>query len=217
MKKTMLLLTILYASILNGMYSNHNTSIKNGHSHLESLSSPAKNALTSAFATNNLNIVIDTLKKISDADDDLYNETLYKVLYVLKYRQSFKELMHILARNFNMAPYQIAEKFKTPVSKEYVQLYEQLKSHVLDKQNITRIKELMQQGADITADPHILLLAIVAEKPTAALVQLLLAHGANPHITGDNNMTPLELLNGARRNISEYEQIKTLLENAMKK
>lgn len=209
MQKTILLLTILCASQLYSM--NH---VNNGNSHLESLSIQAKDALRLAFATNRLDTVINTLKKISDADDDLYNQALFNTLYVLKYRQAFKELVHILARHFNIAPYQIAEQFKTPVSKEYVQLYEQVKVHVLDKQNVTRVKELINEGADVTADPHILLLAIVAEKPTAAMIQLLLAHGANPHITGDNNMTPLELLNGARRNIAEYEQIKTLLENA---
>ena len=212
MKKIVLLFTVLCAGALNSM--DH---VKNGHTPLENLSLEAKNALTLAFETKNLDTVITTLKKISDTDDELYNKAMFNILYVAKDKHAFKNLVHILARQFNMHPHKIAEKFKTPTSKKYVELYNELEKNVIDKQNIITIKKLIEGGVDVTANPNILFLAIFAENPKAAIIKLLLDHGANPYVTGSDGLTPLEFLNAARKNIPEYKQIKLLLEHATNK
>jgi hypothetical protein len=213
MKKVALLFTILCVSILNGMENHRN---HNG-SHLENLSVEAQAALNAAFKTGKLDTVINTIKEISDIDNELYNNVLFNMIYVIRYLKEFTTLVHILAKEFKMDPYKIAEKFKTPTAKRYVELYKQLEKQILNKQNITETKKLIAEGADVTANPMLLFLALLAENPTTTMIKLLLENGANPFVTDKDGRTPLEYLNAVRKNIPKYAPIKSLFENAMKK
>ncbi len=178
-----------------------------------------------AFAEsgNNLDAVINYFKEAR-----LVNKTFKHELDNLK---NFTTLMHLLAEKFGKRPIDIAHQFinrlnNLPVAKRYVELYEKLEMEALPMGNIAEVKKLIDEGVDITANPAVLNMAVlmgsalntgIQAKALTTIIKLLLEHGANPYAKGGDNRTALDVHNFFNRHNPEYEQIKTLLEEAMKK
>jgi hypothetical protein len=167
---------------------------------------------------NNLNNTINDIKAMS-----MTNKALQKIINAeygdFSNLAGFTKLAHILAKKFHTSPFQVAEQFYTSAAEKYVELYSNLERAVVES-DILYAKQLILKGADVTAYPTILYLAIAAihnGKRVAPIVKLLLSKGANPYATGKNGETPLDRLNRLHQNAPEYEQIKLLLENAMQK
>lgn len=135
--------------------------------------------------------------------------------------KDFTKLVHILADKFNTSPYDIAKAFNMPIAERYIWLYDHFKDAVAKKQ-LARAASMILRGVDINAgQPDILYLALSTPPAeglsVAKMIQLLLEHGANPYTkSGLYNETPLEFLNRNSQDFPEYEEIKSLLENAMK-
>jgi len=136
--------------------------------------------------------------------------------------QGFTKIVHMLAGKFkDITIPDIADSFDTLLAEKYVQLNNELRSALLSE-NIDDTKKFISEGADVNYSGFFLTKAVFffTEK-SIEMVQLLLDNGANPYAEGLGGLTPLECLNVSYRKkmitTTQYEQIKTLLENAMKK
>lgn len=106
--------------------------------------------------------------------------------------EHFTNLVHILANKFRMYPCDIARKFKTPISIEYVNLCDQLREK-LKKQDLEGIKQLLGKGADIEGFAVLPAVMTSTKSPSAEMIKFLLAQGANPFATTRSNKTALTI------------------------
>ena len=217
MKKIFLLCALVCASHLYGMEP------QRGHyTGLGDLPRETQAIIISYLQTNNnLDGTIAAIKEASKGVG-LVNKQLNTIVNeVYGIPKGFTALVHMLAAKFNQTPIQIAKAFKTQTAKKYVALYEELYILVSLQPNVTKVKKLLDEGVDINAGP----ILYSATQPLlnghriAAMIALLLEHGANPYNKNSMGETPLERLNRLRprTNKADYERAKALLKEAMEK
>lgn len=206
MKKLTLLLTLLSIGALNGMEP-ETPQIE----YWNLLPREVKNiVLNNLYSSNNKDEIIKNLRSFS-----LVNKRLNTALNNLK---TFTAITHMLAQRFNLKPMTIAQEFNTSAAKEYLQLYETLKT-AMSLNDVEGFNTAITKGADLKAENINRLFfdyyTLDTQKPPKyAITKVLLEHGANPH---QRNLfgSALTYLNYYHKNTPEYEQIKKLLENAM--
>ncbi len=156
------------------------------------------------------------------------NTALNKMINLNDIR-GFSKIVHMLADKFDKTPYQIAGMFETPTAQEYRRLVVALQN-AIHNLNSEKIEKLIQEGADVNGLGSSLRDAIMGgqNKEFSKLystIKLLLDHGLNPNLkSAISKQTPLELLitlyqkgSFPKLKPEEYEQIRTLLEEAMQK
>lgn len=206
MKKiTLLLITLLCASALNSMQEPSYATLP---------SELKQEIVHTALATSNndLDKTIQMIEKLSALHNVRYDNL-----------EDFTKLVHLLAKKFDTTPDDIAQKFKqTSIAKKYHDLCKQLYRSILYDSIENNITQVIAQGADIDGFPTLFIAVRYRKDPD--IIQLLLNHGANPHRQSNDTrfkgQTALEILNDIRRfdyPRDDYEQIKSLLENAMTK
>jgi hypothetical protein len=196
MKKLTLLLTLLCANQLYGMEPEQTQ----GLGYFSGLPKDIHQEIIRALINSkNLEQAVQTVNIASALRGVRYDNI-----------KDFTRLIHMLAKKFNTSPEKVAMQFKTSVATKYCDLCEKLKT----TRDVTEAQKLIDDGADVNCS-FLLGLAILDQKP-AAMIELLLSYGANPHTKGGVK-TALEVLNDMDRYSPEYEQIKLLLEEAMMK
>jgi len=153
------------------------------------------------------------------------NTTLQKMIYA-KYGnftnlQEFTALVHVLANKFGLGTQEIAEKFKTSIAAQYVELGDKLKRSLSASKNmyntteyIDEITKLIEQGADVNYFKEVngitpLHQAVTDLKPD--VVRQLLNHGANPYLKYFG-LTALEWIQKIYKAKPENHQAKEILE-----
>lgn len=132
--------------------------------------------------------------------------------------KEFTQIIRQLAAKFNMYPYEVAAEFETPTASEYNYLVNVIVSFPV-KRYFAEFEQAIISGVDINDQP-VLYQAIQYMNNfdiSSKSIKFLLAQGANPYLKGSDGLTPLEYLTKNYKNAPEYEQIKTLLEDAMQK
>ncbi len=143
--------------------------------------------------------------------------------------------MHILANKFDLSPREIAEKFNTQTSKDYIELGDKLRQRIYISKNSPVdptndvIKLIEQDGADInyfrSNGMTALHQAVINFNPQ--MVQLLLNYGADPNLKYNHNpelrkeagLTPLQWILEPYRvapNNEKAEEIIEILKEAIK-
>lgn len=170
---------------------------------------------TALETTNHPYLTIMMIERLSAMQGIQGNKLFDKLLGNLK---DFTKLVHMLADRSKMTPVQVAVDLTGSTAQKYVALSNSFELAVLNGW-IETAERLIAQEVDFVADPCILMRAVPSivssRAPKAEMVKLLLNHGANPFVT-ENDETPLQRLNRLHQNSAEYQQIKTLLEDAMK-
>lgn len=174
------------------------------------------------LSSNNIKEVVENIKKFSE----VYGVKIDTLFDNLK---DFTKLVHILGDKFDTSPQVIAVylHWDTPTAQKYQELYQDF-VNALYHGSIEDVKRLIAEGADIVAVSGIicrtLKYLLPMGEPAAEKIKLLLKHGANPYdysikelinMNKDRRLILLECLN-KYRDAPEYEQIKALLEEAMK-
>lgn len=146
--------------------------------------------------------------------------TLHNVRY--DNLSDFTRLVHMLANKFNALPSIVAEGFKTLTAQKYLKLSRELYEIMLRKNNIPEAQKLIAKGADILYEPA-LIYFIVSDYDLSISpfekIKFLLNHGADPNVKY-HEQTALDLLNDFNEHgetVTQYKEIKSLLEAAMKK
>jgi len=209
----MLLLTLLCAGQIYGMEPLYpKPGLLAGS--WENLPTEVQSLIMTAVAQsgNNLDNAIKNIVRFSKVNKELNN------MINLNDLQGFTKIVHILADKFNDLPQDIAKAFHTSVAERYVQLADSLVL-AIDGGDLEKTKQLISEGADPNFYNFLedAISNTITKKYNIKIIQLLLNNGANPYALGLYFETPLEYLNSNFNNSPEYEQIKTLLENAMKK
>lgn len=238
MKKIALLFTILCAGQLYGMENPE----RGRHIGLEDLSPEIQVMIIHALNTyDNLDDVINSIKASS-----LTNQQLNAVVNDMYGNlPGFKKLAHTLANKFNTSVVEIAQKFNTPASRQYINLIVQL-IRAIENRQIDMVTQLIKQGADINLlmidnmGYYITPLLYAALRPSGltakdvAIVQLLINSGANPNIKTHLGNTVLDeikqsleryiqlhpaLASGSREEdlVNNMKKVAQILEDAMKK
>jgi len=255
MKKIALLFTILCVGALNGMETEHIVklplelhkaivqtaleasstvdqtikAIQNAsaiHSGVKLNNAEAMNLLQKTLP-NNLTQAIDKVKNLQGTEP-----------------KDFTKLVHLLAKKFNISPYQVASLFNTPIAQKYIKLSEKLEpyvSHIRDYGVNVEINNLISQGADVNFyNSHkynyspLLNLAIgyTSSKSDILRVKQLINAGANPFLKDYESNTALDKVlslikfwekeweqrrnPGAKEHIENLKTIQPLIEEAMK-
>lgn len=139
--------------------------------------------------------------------------------------KDFTSLVHILANQFHDSCFAISCTFKTPVAEKYGELFFQI-NKLVGANDITALKNVIEQGADINfarisiVHEYMISMMVKKSQPILAIIKLFLENGADPNATvrlGESTaITALDYLNKHFQNALEYDQIKTLLEDAIK-
>lgn len=210
MKKLLLLCTIICAAQMYGMEP-----MEPG-----SLQTLPPELTFHIIKAGNLDEAIKNIVRLSRVNKELNDMLNYNDL------QGFTQIVHVLANKFNMDPEDIAKQFKTPVAETYSNLYKKLYYLVTSEQDITKVKDLLDEGnVDINAGP---ILWVATLRPfrspkllATEMIQLLLEYGANPYATSQSQ-TALDRLNTKKPlykqtdvNKADFEQAKAILEKAM--
>ncbi len=147
MKKMTLLFTILCAGQLYGMEPELNPAIWGQ----EQLPNDVKTLVmvTLAQSGDNLDLAINNIKKAS-----LINKTLNQMINAAYGNlQGFTKLVHMLADKFDKPTKTVAEKFGTPVAKQYIELGDLLISKIglirFYREGISEVTQLIKNGADV--------------------------------------------------------------------
>ncbi len=131
--------------------------------------------------------------------------------------KDFTKLVHTLSKQFNMAPFDIAQAFDTQTANKYLELYAELETAV-DKNDIEGVKKAIKDGADITSNgPFGNLLFSAIYNKNIDMIKLLLARGAPLHNRQGQHI--LDHLEQLRLHVGEktYKQIKSFIEYGMQK
>ena len=144
--------------------------------------------VSSLHTYDNPDELIHAIKVISRT-----NTTLRKIIFArygdFSNLQQFTALVHILANKFHLGTKEIADKFNTPTSKQYVELGNKVMHYVFTSKSLTdhlnEITELLQQGADVNYFKQFNGITNLHQAVTnlnPKLVQLLLDYGANQNL-----------------------------------
>jgi len=216
MKKIALLFTILCAGPLNGMALPKPDELNPALS--GKLPEDVKPIIIMALSQSgdNLNSAIRTIKKAS-----LNNKTLQRIINE-KWAglKGFTTLVHKLANKFNTSTQEVAQKFKTPAAKQYLNLSNKLILAINYDVPINQIKQLINQGADVNYTFDTAFYNTGATPLTRAVVyngiptiKLLLNSGANPNLKDSFGKSAFEWV---QKFITD-EETKQLLDQAMRK
>lgn len=197
MKRIVLLFTILCVNALNGMEQGQ-------HNYWDYLPKELKQVIMHILVTtgDTIDEAVNNIKQASRINKEL-NQMLTGNI------KGFTALVHILANKFNVSPIGVAGYFEIPIADKYKNLYDQLVNAVVEG-NLVDIKRLIAEEADITAGQ--IIIPALRSKSKVAVIKLLLENGANPFETLESVERKQSL-----RNFPEYQQIKSLLEEAMAK
>ena len=211
MKKVALLFIILCAGTLNAMEPERDILMGTW----QNIPLEVKPLIITAIAQsgNNLNEAIKNIVRFSQVNKEL-NKMINDMYGNPK---GFKNLVHILAKRFDMKPAYVVGEFNTPAAGIYQKLAFELATIVLSG-DVAGAANVIAQGTDATGGLLGLYFNRAEQPPTYAMVKLLLENGADPlDISPYAPKNALEFFNIDWQNAPEYEQIKTLLENAIKK
>jgi len=208
MKKIALLFLFLCANALSGMEQPKSVSILPPE--------VIEMIIVYVHAYDNPDAVIKAIKSLSLVDINF--NTIINDMY--SNPEGFKVLVHMIANKFNKQPCEIANKFKTPAAEKYSDLCEKLRSTLkrlgAQEDKIEGVKKLLEEGADINGFP-VLPAVMTGSTPSAEMIQFLLDNGANPNAKTPRGLTALDMFNDIHRRANEFEYIKALLEEAMRK
>jgi hypothetical protein len=140
MKKLILLFIMVCASQLYGMEPiEPKRGILTGT--WQNLPTEVKSLIITALAqsSNNLNEAIKHIIRLSRANKELNNN--------LNDLKGFTKIVHMLANKFGMSTEAIAEKFNTATAKTYLELGNELMG--IQSFNLKKVRELIQEGADV--------------------------------------------------------------------
>jgi hypothetical protein len=153
--------------------------------------------VSSLHTYDNPDELIHAIKVISRT-----NTTLRKIIFArygdFSNLQQFTALVYILANKFHIGTKEIADKFNTPTSKQYVELGEKLRRAVYESKNtndyIDEITKLLEQGADVNYFRQfngMTALHQAVMNLNQKMVHVLLNHGASQNLKYFSQ-TPLE-------------------------
>ena len=131
----------------------------------------------------------------------------------------FRKLVHSLANKFNLPTGDIANKFMSPISQCYFNLFVKLQSTIICiNPDINQASELIEQGADVNGSGPGRVTPLMHALPfgNINLITLLLNKGAHPDATSTNGMTITQCAN-VNFDLKKRQQITQLLEDAQKK
>lgn len=101
-----------------------------------------------AQSGNNLDEAINKIKKVSVLNK-AFNQMINAQYGDVSNLQGFTQLVHILADKFGVTTQEVAEKFGTPVAKEYIKRGNELLNVLESSLSIELLKKILDYGVDV--------------------------------------------------------------------